>query len=118
LTKGSVHIKDTDATIKVSEILYDVKSQVAKLSLENEIPGEGTGILTIEFKGVINQEVSEWCMYEPIVHFRELTFSLFRWPDSTAVHTRHPKTRVTGCIRLNSNPVMHAEHSLGKFACP
>ncbi|KAF8246649.1 hypothetical protein K440DRAFT_655076 [Wilcoxina mikolae CBS 423.85] len=56
LTEGSVYVEGT--TVKVSEISYDKESEVAKLSLAEEIPSEGTGFLTIKFCGTMNQEMA------------------------------------------------------------
>jgi aminopeptidase N len=58
LKEGSVYVKETKATVQVSDISYDKKSEVAKLSLAEEIPGEGSGYLTITFSGAMNQEMA------------------------------------------------------------
>lgn len=58
LHEGSVDVEGTEATVKVSDIAYDKKTEVAKLALADEIPGEGTGLLTIKFSGVLNHEMA------------------------------------------------------------
>jgi len=58
LNEASIYVEATKATIKVSDISYDEKNQTAELSLAGELPGEGEGTLTINFLGVLNQEVS------------------------------------------------------------
>jgi aminopeptidase N len=58
LKEASVYVDETKATVPVSDISYDKKSEVAKLSLAEEIPGEGSGHLTIKFAGVMNNEMA------------------------------------------------------------
>jgi hypothetical protein len=58
LNEASIYVEATKATIKVSDISYDKKKEVAELSLAEELSGEGEGTLTIKFSGVLNQEVS------------------------------------------------------------
>lgn len=58
LKEGSVTVEATKASVSVTDISYDKKSEVAKLSLPEEIPGEGTAYLTIKFSGVMNNEMA------------------------------------------------------------
>jgi hypothetical protein len=58
LNEGEVYIESSKETVKVSDISYDKKSEIAKLSLEKEIPGEGTASLTIKFSGALNHEMA------------------------------------------------------------
>lgn len=46
------------ATIKVSDISLDKKTEVAKLSLAEELPGSGTAVLELKFSGVVNHEMA------------------------------------------------------------
>ncbi|KAI5797320.1 peptidase family M1-domain-containing protein [Pyronema domesticum] len=58
LNEGEVYIESSKETVKVSDISYDKKSEIAKLSLEKEIPGEGTASFTIKFSGALNHEMA------------------------------------------------------------
>lgn len=58
LHEGTFYVESTEATVKVSDIACDKKTEVAKLTLADEIPGEGTGLLTIKFSGALNHEMA------------------------------------------------------------
>lgn len=46
------------AAIRISEISLDKKTEVAKLSLAEELPGSGTAVLELKFSGVVNHEMA------------------------------------------------------------
>ena len=58
LHSGSVYIDSSKITVAVKDISYDKKTEIAELSLAEEIPSEGTASLTIEFSGALNHEMA------------------------------------------------------------
>ncbi|TGZ76481.1 hypothetical protein EX30DRAFT_344874 [Ascodesmis nigricans] len=58
LTLKDGHVTAGDKTIKIVDHSIDTKAEVATLSLEAELPGSGNGQLTINFSGLMNQEMA------------------------------------------------------------
>ncbi|KAL7268922.1 hypothetical protein RUND412_008436 [Rhizina undulata] len=57
LGEGSVSVQGGE-DVKVTDIEYDQKKQVATLKLAGELPGSGRGVLKLAFSGTMNQEMA------------------------------------------------------------
>lgn len=47
----------SEATVKCAAPKYEKKTEVATLGLEEELPGSGKGVLTLQFSAKLNREV-------------------------------------------------------------
>ncbi|KAI5841250.1 peptidase family M1-domain-containing protein [Tricharina praecox] len=58
LHSGSVYLDSSKSTVAVTDISYDKKTEIAQLTLAEEIPNEGTASFTIKFSGALNHEMA------------------------------------------------------------
>lgn len=58
LTFKDANVSTGQSNVKVTDFSVDSKAEVATLALESEIPGSGDAKLTINFSGIMNQEMA------------------------------------------------------------